>query len=383
MATIPAGYTQGVDGQYYYTDGTGPYAIDATGPAVIIGSGGGGGGGGAVTGGTSHDAAAAAVKPVLLGGYASAAAPANVSADGDAVDAWFLRNGAQAQQATFSGVLASTGSGVNGTGVQRVSIATDDVIIASLATKLDTLHADLNATNAQLPAGLGSLAAAASLAVTASTEDIARIGIITETAPATDTASSGLNGRLQRIAQRITSLIALLPAALGQGTSAQGLRVVLPNDQAGTAQPTITRPANTTAYSAGDVVGGAITFATGLTSGQHAMITGADLQYQISAIPSGMTSFRLYLYDVTPPSAIADNAAWDFASADRSAFLGYIDLGSLVDLGTTCFCQVDNVNKKIKLNGSANLFGYLVTAAGYTPAANSEVILPRLQLVGV
>lgn len=41
-----------------------------------------------------------------------------------------------------------------------------------------------------------------------------RIGDLTETAPASDTASSGLNGRLQRIAQRITSLIGLLPAAL-------------------------------------------------------------------------------------------------------------------------------------------------------------------------
>jgi hypothetical protein len=40
------------------------------------------------------------------------------------------------------------------------------------------------------------------------------VGAVTETAPATDTASSGLNGRLQRIAQRITSMIALLPTAL-------------------------------------------------------------------------------------------------------------------------------------------------------------------------
>jgi hypothetical protein len=39
-------------------------------------------------------------------------------------------------------------------------------------------------------------------------------GAVDETAPSTDTASSGLNGRLQRIAQRLTSLIALLPAAL-------------------------------------------------------------------------------------------------------------------------------------------------------------------------
>ena len=44
-----------------------------------------------------------------------------------------------------------------------------------------------------------------------------RTGALTETAPGTDTASSGLNGRLQRIAQRLTSLIALLPAALVGG----------------------------------------------------------------------------------------------------------------------------------------------------------------------
>lgn len=41
-----------------------------------------------------------------------------------------------------------------------------------------------------------------------------RTGAVTESAPASDTASSGLNGRLQRVAQRLTSLIALLPTAL-------------------------------------------------------------------------------------------------------------------------------------------------------------------------
>lgn len=57
------------------------------------------------------------------------------------------------------------------------------------------------------------------------------IGAVTEAAPGTDTASSGLNGRLQRIAQRLTSLISLLPTALGQGTMATSLKVVLPSDQ--------------------------------------------------------------------------------------------------------------------------------------------------------
>jgi len=57
------------------------------------------------------------------------------------------------------------------------------------------------------------------------------LGAVTETAPATDTASSGLNGRLQRIAQRLTSLIALFPASIGQKTSAASLAVVLASDQ--------------------------------------------------------------------------------------------------------------------------------------------------------
>lgn len=61
-------------------------------------------------------------------------------------------------------------------------------------------------------ADTGSAADASSLPVASSTEDKALQGALTETAPASDTASSGLNGRLQRIAQRITSLIAATPA---------------------------------------------------------------------------------------------------------------------------------------------------------------------------
>lgn len=68
-------------------------------------------------------------------------------------------------------------------------------------------------------------------ALVTETNDAARQGGVTETAPTTDTASSGLNGRLQRIAQRLTSLIALLPASLGQKTMAGSLAVTLASDQ--------------------------------------------------------------------------------------------------------------------------------------------------------
>lgn len=87
---------------------------------------------------------------------------------------------------------------------------------------------------ALLPTSLGQKAKTTSLAVTLASDDdsLALLGALTETAPASDTASSGQNGRLQRIAQRITSLIALIPVALGQGTMAQSFRVVVASDQA-------------------------------------------------------------------------------------------------------------------------------------------------------
>jgi hypothetical protein len=148
------------------------------------------------------------------------------------------------------------------------------------------------------------------------------------------------------------------------------------------AATTITRPANTTAYSAGDVVGGAITFANMGTSGGRIMLTSSQLELDIAVIPTGMTSFFVALYSVTPPSALADNAAWDLPSGDRASYLGIVQLGTPVDLGSTLYVEQNIINKQIKLAGTS-VFGYLVTATGYTPAANSEVYVCSLHSVGV
>ena len=61
----------------------------------------------------AHDAVATAIDPVLVGGYASAAAPTAVSLDGDAVRAWYLLNGAQAAVITAAGALIG-GDATNG-----------------------------------------------------------------------------------------------------------------------------------------------------------------------------------------------------------------------------------------------------------------------------
>ncbi len=96
-----------------------------------------------------------------------------------------------------------------------VAIASDQAAVPISAAALPLPTGAATAANqATEISGLASIDAGVAALLSESTFNT-KTGSLTETAPATDTASSGLNGRLQRIAQRITSLIALLPAALG------------------------------------------------------------------------------------------------------------------------------------------------------------------------
>jgi hypothetical protein len=106
------------------------------------------------------------------------------------------------------------------------------------------------------------------------------------------------------------------------------------------------------------------------------MITDADLY--IDGGTAEATAWRLHLYNVTPPSALADDAVFDVPSGDRSAYLGYIDLGTGVDLGATQGVQNAGVNRTVKLSGTS-VFGYLVNLTTLTPAA----VAHRVQLKGV
>ena len=80
-----------------------------------------------ISGDQDHDAADAGF-PLKIGGYAKAAAPTNVSLDGDRVNAWFLLNGAQAVNLTAAGALIP-GDATNGL---TVNLGTNnDVTLAS------------------------------------------------------------------------------------------------------------------------------------------------------------------------------------------------------------------------------------------------------------
>jgi len=122
---------------------------------------------------------------------------------------------------------------------------------------------------------------------------------------------------------------------------------------------------------ANDVVGGAQTFALGALSGSVFMLTDAELL--INSSTAQATAWRLYLYNVTPPSATADDGAWDLPSGDQASFLGYIDLGTAIDLGSTQWIENHGVNKTIKLSGTG-VFGYLVNLTTLTTAAVAHTV---------
>lgn len=152
-----------------------------------------------------------------------------------------------------------------------------------------------------------------------------------------------------------------------------------------TSSISFTRPENTTGYGAGDVLGiadagtpanagSAIhTLAAVGPSGGQILITDVSLLIGLTAVTSGMTSFRLHLYSASP-TAILDNAVWDLPSGDRANYLGYVDLGTPVDVGSTLFVQQTGVNKSVKLTTAA-LFAQLVTNGAYTPASATPYVV--------
>jgi hypothetical protein len=213
------------------------------------------------------------------------------------------------------------------------------------------------------------------------------IGTTNTNISATNSLLSAISGYVDGLEALITTTNTTLIASQARAVSQLGTRTVSqsPAVNIATDQPAIpvnqvtsgydpvtriTRSANTTIYPAGAVVGGVQSWAVGPAAGSIA-ITGAQLNILLSAVPAGMTSFRLYLYNVTPPSAIADNAAWTLAAGDQSAYLGYVDIGTpvLPATGSTMLViEANNINKQVK-TGSATIYGYLVTNGGYTPTS--------------
>lgn len=143
---------------------------------------------------------------------------------------------------------------------------------------------------------------------------------------------------------------------------------------------TITRPSNTTLYTAGDVVGDTsgsaiITLTNAGPSGGFVLLQSLSLVFSDSVVPAGMAAFRVHFYSASP-TAIADNAPFDLTSGERANYMGYVDLPTPQDLGSTLYTQVDYSGRLIKLaTASTTLFAEIETRGGYTPVSASTVTL--------
>jgi hypothetical protein len=177
---------------------------------------------------------------------------------------------------------------------------------------------------AALPLPAGAAIEAGNLATI-----VTEAGALTETAPATDTASSGLNGRLQRIAQRITSLIALVPVSLGQKAMASSFAVVVSSDQSAIPISAATLPLPTGAATAA----GSPSIATAqvtVTTGNITVCAARAGLFAVTVINHGTTDVFLGITGVTTANGAklkgTDGASITFPTS--AAIFGTVSSGT-------------------------------------------------------
>jgi hypothetical protein len=136
------------------------------------------------------------------------------------------------------------------------------------------------------------------------------------------------------------------------------------------------------AYTAGDVFGTAQTFSgIGPTAGGTIRIVSTTLLIEHTALVASEGAYTLHLFNAALASPIADNAAFDLVSADRSKYLGTLALGTPVDIGSSLWVEVNSLNKLITVPVGGAIIGYLVNAATITPTAAARTV--RLHAVQV
>lgn len=204
----------------------------------------------------------------------------------------------------------------------------------------------------------------------------------------------------------IADLMALLPAAIGSAASSASLPVVIASDQAdlsakdmarvfSVAGTTLTRPANTTAYSAGDAISdnataGSVTALPATVSDTNdapVTLTEIELDTTDTGLAAGtIVDVFVYNSDPTASSGVGggDNAAFSnkragFRARFRGTFLAFSDGGK-----ATCV-PIDgagNVLPAVNIaveSGGKRLWCQYKAVTAFTPSANSTTIAPRFK----
>ncbi len=151
-----------------------------------------------------------------------------------------------------------------------------------------------------------------------------------------------------------------------------------------------TRPANTTQYTAGDLVANdatagnvtPITFSLAAAAGRTSFLAlGASLRKSSNVVT--VATFALHLFDRTKTVVGGDNADFEVATID--GYLGSIAMDAATG-ATVGIATADNLFEYYSLGASplpiiagANIYGFLAAVGAYTPTS-AEVFTLRLAL---
>jgi hypothetical protein len=244
-----------------------------------------------------------------------------------------------------SAVDAIAGAGAVSTAVQRVTLASDDPAVTSLALLDDVIFAD---DTAYTPATSKALVIGAQADMTAP-----------------DSVDEGDAGAL-----RMTLSRELLVSPLG-------FQVTCATD--------ITRPSDTNAYAANDVwsdstsaptAGGFTLTGAARKSGGSGIITDAIIT--TSADAGTLLQGEIWVFD-TAVTAVNDNAAFAVSDSEIKTYVCKIAF-TLEDAGNNGAAHVAGLNYGFTTVGSANLRYLVKVKNAYTPAS-AEVLTVRLKIV--
>jgi hypothetical protein len=134
----------------------------------------------------------------------------------------------------------------------------------------------------------------------------------------------------------------------------------------------ITRPANTTAYTAGDVLSGAddghFVFVDSINpSAKTGEVIGATITLDVSQATPPNIDLVLFSADTADQ---ADNGAVSFTDAEMATVVGVINFNDWFDGGNS-MVQVASASIPFQLGGK-NLYGQAVVQNAYTPTSGES-----------
>ena len=151
---------------------------------------------------------------------------------------------------------------------------------------------------------------------------------------------------------------------------------------------TLTRPADTASYAAGDSVNTSTSEPTALEFAGCTRQEGEggylnEVQIETSAVQFASKTVRLWLYNATPATLTNDNAAMLLDWDDRAKRLGYVDVtfDAVVGASDMVMGKASPMYQFVCASGSTSLYGLVQTLSAVTDPANAGVFNIILHIV--